>query len=63
MQIVNFKHYSEFRNYVTAEKMKKKRRKKILKICWKNIVLSKFQKQFIAVLIQFQTVENTVFDC
>jgi hypothetical protein len=63
VHIANSEHYYEFRNYVIVEKMKKKRRRKISKICWKNIILSKFQKQFIAVLIQFLTVENTVSDC
>jgi hypothetical protein len=59
VQIANSENYIEFRNSVT-ENMKKKRRKKMSKICWKNIVLSKFKKQFTAVLTQFITIENTV---
>jgi hypothetical protein len=38
VQIANSEHYYEFRNSVTAKKMKKKRRKKMIKIWFLHVV-------------------------
>jgi hypothetical protein len=65
VQITNSKYYSEFRNSVTAEKMKKKEKKKKKddeNMLEKYSFYLKTQNKFTTVLIQFLTVENTVSD-
>jgi len=64
VQIANSEHYSEYRNSVTAEKMKKKiKKKEVRNLLEQYIFYLKKHNQFIAVLIQFLTAENTVSDC
>jgi hypothetical protein len=64
VRIANFEHYSQFRNFVIADNMKNKRRKKILEnLLEKYSFYLKTHNQFTAVLIQFLTVENIISDC
>jgi hypothetical protein len=64
VQIANSEHYSEYRNSETAEKIKKEdKEKEVRNLLEQYSFYLKTHNQFISVLIQFLTVENTVYDC